>query len=119
MSKYITTPHPEPCPVSTTLSVLGGRWKPIILFILIKNQSIRFNDLQKKIPAVSQKVLSTQLKELEKDGIVDRKAYSEMPPRVEYSLSEYGHSLEELLYAMHHWGEKHKILLADKEIQEK
>ncbi len=102
--------HPLGCPVSATLSVIGGRWKPIILFILLRQGVLRFGEIQKKIPAVTQRVLTSQLKELEKDGIIIRNAYAEMPPRVEYNLSEYGKSLQDILYAMHYWGEKHKEL---------
>ncbi len=100
--------HPLGCPVSATLSVIGGRWKPIILFLLMKRGVLRFGELQKKIPAVTQRMLSSQLRELEKDGVILRTAYAEMPPRVEYCLTEYGHTLKEVLYAMHCWGEKHK-----------
>ncbi len=100
--------HPLRCPVSATLSVIGGRWKPIILFILMKQGVQRFGELKKRIPAVTQRMLTSQLKELENDGVIIRTAYAEMPPRVEYHLSEYGQSLEEVLYAMHYWGEKHK-----------
>ncbi len=101
---------PQGCPVSATLSVMGGRWKPLILFILMKQGVQRFGELQKRIPAVTQKMLTSQLRELESDGIVQRTAYAEMPPRVEYCLTEYGHTLKDVLYAMHYWGEKHKML---------
>ncbi len=100
--------HPLGCPVSATLSVIGGRWKPIILFLLMKRGVLRFGEFQKKIPAVTQRMLTSQLRELEKDGVILRTAYAEMPPRVEYCLTEYGHTLKEVLYAMHYWGEKHK-----------
>ncbi len=104
----ITNIHPSGCPVSTTLSVIGGRWKPLILFILMKQGVQRFGELQKRIPSVTQRMLTAQLRELERDSIIVRTAYAEMPPRVEYILSEYGHSLKDVLYAMHYWGEKHK-----------
>ncbi len=102
--------HPLGCPVNATLSVIGGRWKPIILFILMNQGVQRFNELQKKIPAITQRVLTVQLRELVKSNIVIRTSYAEVPPRVEYSLSEYGYTLREVLIAMHYWGEKHKKL---------
>ncbi len=110
MSEEITINHPEACPVSTTLSVIGGRWKPLILFILMKQGVQRFGELQKRIPAVTQRMLTSQLRELERDGIILRTAYAEMPPRVEYTLTDYGHTLKDVLYSMHYWGEKHKEL---------
>ncbi len=108
MNEDMTILHPLGCPVSATLSVIGGRWKPLILFVLMKRGVQRFGELQKRIPSVTQRMLTAQLRELERDGIVIRTAYAEMPPRVEYHLSEYGHTLKDVLYAMHHWGEKHK-----------
>ncbi len=105
--------HPLGCSVNATLSVIGGRWKPIILFILMKHEVQRFGELQKKIPAVTQKMLTLQLRELEKDGIIIRTTYAEVPPRVDYCLSEYGHTLKEILQAMHNWGEKHKNIYTD------
>lgn len=91
--------------VEATLDVIGGKWKPIILCHL-GNGSIRTGDLKKKIPAITQKVLIQQLRELEMDGIIIRKVYAQVPPKVEYSLSEEGKSLRELLVAMSIWGQQ-------------
>ena len=97
----------SPCPVTTTLSVIGGKWKPIILFTLEKEKK-RFGEIKKMIPAISQKMLTQQLRELEADGIVHRKVYPVVPPKVEYSMTDYGRTLSPILKAMVDWGEKHK-----------
>jgi len=94
------------CPVTTTLSVIGGKWKPIILYIL-SAETKRFGQIRKLIPSISQKMLTQQLRELEMDGIIDRKVYPVVPPKVEYSLTEYGGTLMPILRAMAAWGERH------------
>lgn len=91
--------------VEATLDVIGGKWKPIILCNLGEG-SKRTNELKRLIPNISQKVLTQQLRELENDGIISRKVYGEVPPRVEYSLTNEGKSLREILLAMSAWGEK-------------
>ena len=97
---------PSPCPVTTTLSVIGGKWKPIILHI-IRNETRRFGEIRKLIPAITQKMLTQQLRELESDGIINRRVYPVVPPKVEYSLTEYGRGLEPILDAMAAWGQMH------------
>lgn len=97
----------SPCPVTTTLSVIGGKWKPIILFV-IKDEKKRFGEIKKIIPAISQKMLTQQLRELEEDGIVHRKVYPVVPPKVEYSMTDYGRTLTPILDAMEAWGETHR-----------
>lgn len=92
--------------VEATMDVIGGKWKPIILCNL-RHSSLRTSELKKKIPNISQKMLVQQLRELEDDNIVNRKSYNEVPPRVEYSISEYGNSLSEVLDILCNWGEKH------------
>ena len=91
--------------VEATLEVIGGKWKPIILCHL-GNGPIRPGELRKKIPTITQKMLTQQLRELEQDGIVHRKVYNQVPPKVEYSLTEEGKSLREILVAMSVWGEE-------------
>lgn len=97
----------NPCPVTTTLSVIGGKWKPIILFV-IKDEKKRFGEIKKIITAISQKMLTQQLRELEEDGIVHRKVYPVVPPKVEYSMTDYGRTLTPILDAMEAWGETHR-----------
>lgn len=97
----------SPCPVTTTLSVIGGKWKPIILYT-IYDDTKRFSEIKRMIPAISQKMLTQQLRELEEDGIIHRRVYPVVPPKVEYSLTDYGRTLMPILDAMVAWGEKHK-----------
>ncbi|WP_127527935.1 winged helix-turn-helix transcriptional regulator [Paenibacillus alginolyticus] len=96
--------HQLECPVETIIHVLGGKWKPMILWHLIQSNK-RFNDLEKLIPDVSQKMLSQHLRDLEREGIIDRTVYPTVPPKVEYSLSEYGKTLIPVAEVMCAWGE--------------
>lgn len=86
------------------LNILSGRWKPIILHILSENDTVRFGALRKLIPPVSQKMLTQQLRELEANGIVHREVYPEVPPRVDYSLTEKGKTLIPVLNGLYDWG---------------
>ena len=92
--------------VQTTLKVLGGKWKLLILWNL-KDERRRFSQLKRLIPSISEKMLIQQLRELEKDGVVHRHVYPQVPPKVEYSFTEYGRSLEPVLQVLCHWGEQH------------
>ena len=94
------------CPITSTIEVIGGKWKPIIIWLLMKG-TMRFGELNKSVPGITLKVLSRQLKELETDGIIIRKAYPEVPPRVEYSLSEKGVSLQEVMILLADWSRSH------------
>ncbi|MBO0470044.1 helix-turn-helix transcriptional regulator [Enterococcus sp. DIV0242_7C1] len=98
--------------VEVTVDVIGGKWKPIILCNL-RHQVMRTSELLRAIPKISQKMLTQQLRELEQDNIIDRKVYNQIPPKVEYSLSEYGESLGEILDLLCSWGEKHAEHLID------
>lgn len=98
---------PQRCPVEVTLHVIGGKWKPLILYYLFQ-ETRRFNELRRMLPTVTQQMLTLQLRELERDGVVHRKVYAEVPPRVEYSLTERGRSLEPILLAMLDWGEAYQ-----------
>lgn len=92
------------CPTEATLAVIGGRWKVPILWNLFKG-TMRFGELSRSLPAATQKMLTQQLRELEKDGLLLRKVYAEIPPKVEYSLTPLGRSLEPILHALTQWGE--------------
>ncbi len=91
------------CPVETTLCLIGDKWKVLILRDLLPGTK-RFGELKRSIGAVSQKVLTAQLRDMEEKGLVTRKVYAEVPPRVEYTLTETGYSLRPILEAMAHWG---------------
>ena len=95
------------CPVETTLMLIGDKWKVLILRDLLPGTK-RFGELKKSIGTVSQKVLTAQLRDMERNGLVNRKVYPEVPPRVEYSLTELGRSLKPILDAMCDWGEEFK-----------
>lgn len=94
------------CPVEATISVLEGKWKLLIIRELMKGTR-RFSQIQRAIPSVTQKMLTKQLRELERDGLISRKVYPQVPPKVEYSLTEIGRELESVLEAMHRWGERY------------
>lgn len=96
-----------PCPVETTLLLIGDKWKVLILRDLMCGTK-RFGELKKSIGSISQKVLTQQLRAMEEDGLVDRRVFAEVPPRVEYSLTEAGYSLKPILDSMWAWGEKYK-----------
>jgi len=91
------------CPVEAALDVIGGKWKPLILWALGDNV-LRFNELQKELPGVNAKMLTKQLRELEEDGVIKRTVYPEVPPRVEYSITEFGKTLIPILQALCTWG---------------
>lgn len=95
------------CPVEATLSIIGDKWKILILRDLIEGTK-RFGELKKSIGSISQKVLTQQLRDMEEDGLINRKAYAEIPPRVEYSLTETGNSLKPILDSMFLWGQQYK-----------
>ena len=95
------------CAVEATLAVVGGRWKPVLLFHLLEGRK-RFSDLCRVVPNATQRMITLQLRELEADGIVNRHVFAQVPPRVEYELSELGASLEPLLLQMRDWGERFK-----------
>lgn len=94
------------CYITETMNVIGGKWKPYILWLLNEENVLRFGELKKRIPTVTQKMLTQQLREMESDGFVKRKVYAEVPPKVEYSLTNLGKSLEPVLDALSDWGEK-------------
>ena len=94
------------CEVETTLKVIGGRWKVLIIRELMTGVK-RFGELQRSLTGITQKMLTQQLREMEADGIVHREIYPQIPPKVEYSLTPLGESLKPILYAMHEWAISH------------
>jgi DNA-binding HxlR family transcriptional regulator len=95
------------CKVETALEILVGKWKPVILFHLFSNGTMRFSELQKAMPDITKKMLTAQLRELEYHDIVHREVYAQIPPKVEYSITEYGRSMTPVLQAMNEWGVAH------------
>jgi len=97
----------EGCPVETTLDIIGGKWKGILLYHLIDGKK-RFNEFRRLYPKITQRMLTLQLRELEKDGVIHREVYKQVPPKVEYSLTEFGRTLEPVILHMKDWGEKYR-----------
>lgn len=95
------------CPVTLTTHIIGGKWKPSILYYL-QSKVRRFSELQRLLAGPTKKMLTQQLRELERDDIVRRKVYAEVPPRVEYSLTKHGESLRPILSLMSAWGKRHR-----------
>ena len=100
------------CPVEATLDVIGGKWKGIILFLLTDGK-MRFSDLQRRLEKVTQRTLTNQLRQLEKDGLISREVFPVVPPRVEYELTELGRSLLPVLLEMKQWGEANLLATTD------
>ncbi|ENQ3108499.1 winged helix-turn-helix transcriptional regulator [Bacillus cereus] len=96
------------CSVEVTLDVIGGKWKGVILFHLI-NGEIRLNQFLRLMPGLTQRMLTRQLRELEADGVIHREVYKEVPPKVEYSLTEFGKSLVPIILMMRDWGNQYRI----------
>jgi len=95
------------CPVKLTADIIGGKWKPMILFYL-EGGTRRFGELGKMIPSMTKKMLTQHLRELERDGIIHREVYAIVPPKVEYSLTKHGESLKPILKLMSAWGTRHR-----------
>lgn len=100
--------HGSCCPVVNTLDIIGGKWKVLILYYL-NEETRRFNELQRLLAGITQRMLTLQLRELENDGIVHREVYPQVPPKVEYSLTEFGRTLMPVIEAMHRWGEQYAV----------
>jgi len=95
------------CGMAYTIAVLSGRWKLSILGFLLNGDRLRYDELKRKMVGISERMLINQLKELQKDGLINRISYPEVPPRVEYELSEKGKTLENILIELSNWGEKY------------
>lgn len=92
------------CTVELALQVIGGKWKPVILYHLAEDGALRFSELRRIMPTITQKMLTQQLRELEADGLVHREVYPQVPPKVEYSLTEFGKSVFPVLEQLCQWG---------------
>jgi DNA-binding HxlR family transcriptional regulator len=101
------------CVVEGTLSLIGGKWKGVVLYHLFEEDVLRFNEIRRRLPNVTQRMLTTQLRELETDGFIERKVYAEVPPKVEYRLTKRGRSLEPVVRALKAWGDEHIERSAD------
>jgi DNA-binding HxlR family transcriptional regulator len=100
--------HRSNCAVEAALGVIGGRWKGVVLYWLLKGGKHRFGELRRRIPSCTERMLTVQLRELEEDGLVSRTVFAEVPPRVEYELTAFGRSLEPVLLGLREWGERYK-----------
>ena len=98
------------CPVEITLDVIGGKWKGMVLYQLLEGTA-RFNEIRRALPKATQRMLTLQLRELESDGVIQRKVYAEVPSKVEYSLTEFGLSLKPILLQMQDWGTQYRVKL--------
>jgi DNA-binding HxlR family transcriptional regulator len=94
--------------VETTIDVMGGKWKPMILHAMLINSPLRFGELNRLVPQATQRILTLQLRELEEDGAIHREVYKQVPPKVEYSLTPFGRTLEPILVLMREWGEQYE-----------
>ena len=105
-NKYVKKFQPGCGSVQTTLKAVGGKWKPLIVFLLSQG-TMRFGELRQNVGNITQKMLTQELREMESDGLVHRKVFPVVPPKVEYSLTAYGRTLEPILKSMAEWGKKH------------
>jgi DNA-binding HxlR family transcriptional regulator len=101
----------DKCNIAYTLGFISGRWKPTILWQLLHQEPLRFSELKRSIPDISERMLTSALKELELDGMVQRITYPEVPPRVEYLVTQQGRSLTPALETLEKWGAQHKNLI--------
>lgn len=99
----------DTCPVTAAMAVLGGKWKPILINAIYQTSPARFGELKRIIKGITQSMLTSQLRELEEDGIIKRKIYAEIPPRVEYTITDFGMTLSPILSALGKWGQEYKL----------
>lgn len=97
------------CPVTATMQVLGGKWKAILINAIYHTSPARFGELKRSVKGITQSMLTQQLRELEEDGIISRKIYAEIPPKVEYTLTEFGLTLGPVIMALAQWGEGYQM----------
>lgn len=97
------------CPVTASMTVLGGKWKPILINAIYLTTPARFGELKRTVKGITQSMLTSQLRELEEDGVIKRRIYAEIPPRVEYTLTEFGLTLKPIMEALAQWGLEYRI----------
>ena len=97
------------CPVTATMQVLGGKWKTILINAIYQTSPARFGELKRSVIGITQSMLTSQLRELEDDGIIKRKVYAEVPPKVEYTLTEFGLTLGPIIQSMAKWGIEYRL----------
>ena len=97
------------CPITATMQVLGGKWKVILINAIYHTSPARFGELKRSVKGITQSMLTQQLRELEEDGLISRKIYAEIPPRVEYTLTEFGLTLGPIMQSMATWGEEYRL----------
>lgn len=111
-ARHVRFDCPPGCSVEGALRFIDGKWKGVVLYQLLQG-TLRFNELRRRIPNCTQRMLTNQLRELEVDGLVARRVHAEVPPRVEYSLTELGLTLRPVITALKAWGDAHAVLPAD------
>jgi len=99
----------ESCPVTATMQVLGGKWKAILINAIYHTSPARFGELKRSVKGITQSMLTQQLRELEEDGLISRKIYAEIPPRVEYTLTDFGFTLSPIMQSMANWGKEYRM----------
>lgn len=106
------------CPVTASMAVLGGKWKPILINAIYMTSPARFGELKRMVKGITQSMLTLQLREMEEDGLVQRKVYAEIPPRVEYTLTSFGLTLEPVILALASWGKQYRLNKSAKKAKE-
>lgn len=99
--------NPDQCQFAVALDTIVGKWKPLIIYLLLQGKPLRFNELRRLLPDITQRMLTLYLRELEREEIVKRVIYPQIPPKVEYSITEYGKSLSPVMETIHQWGVAH------------
>ena len=105
---------PYTCGLDAALDVVGGKWKSLILWALADSPTLRFGELRREVVGITEKMLIQQLRQMEADGLVHREVYREVPPKVEYSVTEFGRSLNEALGPLGDWGERHMARIVNR-----
>jgi DNA-binding HxlR family transcriptional regulator len=108
----MTTHGPYTCGLDAALDIVGGKWKSLILWALADANTLRFGELRREVVGITEKMLIQQLRQMEADGLIHREVYREVPPRVEYSVTEFGRSLNHALTPLGDWGEQHMARIA-------